>query len=214
MRIIDGYNPQDQPWTQVVAERLAAATTGQEFWWLERPDPPSHAGDYFAQPTVHTLEQRTFGPCTLRRVIHLAEPPLATATVLATTRGGDATVQLAGAVLGAGQVGADLDLVLYWQAAAPLAERYTVFTQLLNASGQIVAQQDNEPAGGQAPTDSWSPGVVVRDPYQLPLSAELPPGHYRLIVGLYNAAGRVAWQLADGTTADHIGFDIHLEPSK
>jgi hypothetical protein len=207
-RIIDGYNPQDRPWSEVVAERLEAATAGQEFWWLERPEPPSQAGEYFAQGNVQVLEQQTFGPCKLRRVIRLAEPPRATAKV------GDATVQLAGALLGDGQVGAELDLVLYWQAATPLAERYTVFTQLLDAGGQIVAQQDNEPAGGQAPTDGWSPGAVVRDPYRLPLSAELPPGSYRLIVGLYNAAGRAQWQLADGTAADHIGFDIHLEPSR
>jgi hypothetical protein len=203
IRIVDGYDPQDRPWPQMVAERLAAVVGSAEFWWLERPDPPSQAGDFFAQPAVQLLEEEHFGPCTLKRVIRLSEPPLATAQ-------SPPGIQLRWAQLGNGQVGADLALVLYWQTATPVAERYTVFTQLLNASGQIVAQQDNEPAQGQAPTTTWQPGSLIRDPYRLALPADLPPGPYRLIVGLYNDAGRVAWQLPDGSTADHIGFDISL----
>jgi hypothetical protein len=204
LRIIDSYNTQDHPAHEVVAERLDAFVGDQEFWWVERPEPPSQAGDYFARPDVRVLEQQMFGPCLVQRVIRLAANPLA----MANTAGGE--IHLLRADFSPPQVGADLDLVLYWQAATAMGEQYTVFTQVLNAAGQVVAQQDNPPVNGQAPTDTWTPGMVVRDPYRLLLPAELTPGDYRLIFGMYNDAGRVQWQLPSGVTADHIGFDVAI----
>jgi hypothetical protein len=68
IRIIDGYNPQDRPWAEVVDERLAAVVGDQEFWWIERPEPPSQAGLYFARPGVRVVEEQQLGPCLLKRV--------------------------------------------------------------------------------------------------------------------------------------------------
>jgi hypothetical protein len=92
-----------------------------------------------------------------------------------------------------------------------VGEKYTVFTQILDGAGQIVAQQDNPPVGGTVPTDSWRPGVVVRDPYRLSLPATLTPGDYQLILGLYNAAGRVQWQLPSGEVADHVSIGLTVK---
>ena len=108
------------------------------------------------------------------------------------------------------QVGADLNVVLYWQAASPIAQRYTVFTQVLNPAGQVVAQQDNPPVNGTAPTDTWQPGAVIRDPYRLALPNDLPPGAYQLIAGLYDANGRVQWTLPSGERVDHVSFVLQL----
>ncbi|MCL4861122.1 MAG: hypothetical protein KJZ93_17020 [Caldilineaceae bacterium] len=202
IRIIDGYDPLDRPWRAMVAQRLDEAVGDAEFWWIERPDPPSQAGDYFALPGVQILEAQTFGPCTLQRVIRLADAPQAIAT--------DEPIHLRRAALGKAQVGAQFHLVLYWQAIAPVGGRYTVFTQVLNEAGQLVAQQDNAPAAGQAPTDAWQPGAVVRDPFVLGLPADLPAGDYRLIVGLYDEAGRLRWQLPNGETSDHVGFELRI----
>jgi len=79
-----------------------------------------------------------------------------------------------------------LHLTLFWRAEAEMDTNYTVFAQLLNPDGQVVAQQDSQPLAGAAPTTTWLPGEILADTYTLPL----PPGGqtYRLITGLYNAA--------------------------
>ncbi|MEW5957420.1 MAG: glycosyltransferase family 39 protein [Chloroflexota bacterium] len=84
--------------------------------------------------------------------------------------------------------GDTLAITLYWQAITEMAVDYTVFVQLLNPAGQVVSQLDLPPQAGAAPTTTWLPGEVLTDPYTLPLPADLPPGVYRLITGLYNPA--------------------------
>ncbi len=78
------------------------------------------------------------------------------------------------------------DVTLYWRAGDPQPQSYTVFTQLLDADGQQVAGHDSIPANGSAPTDGWAVGAVQADSHRLELPADLPPGEYTLIVGLYN----------------------------
>jgi 4-amino-4-deoxy-L-arabinose transferase-like glycosyltransferase len=83
--------------------------------------------------------------------------------------------------------GETLRLQLYWQALEPLAEDYTVFVHVLSegGAGQLVTQQDNPPVRGTRPTSTWEPGVVVVDPYDLPIPSDTPLGEYVVAVGLY-----------------------------
>ncbi len=81
--------------------------------------------------------------------------------------------------------GDNLQLRLFWQLDAPLAEDYTVFTQLLDSQGGLVAGWDSQPLGGYLPTSQWPVNELVTDRVQLPLPADLPAGEYRLITGLY-----------------------------
>jgi len=81
--------------------------------------------------------------------------------------------------------GETVRLTLYWQATQAVNRNFTVFVHVLNEQGQLVAQQDNEPNGGQYPTSAWAPGKVIRDPYAIPLPAELPVGRYLLAAGMY-----------------------------
>jgi hypothetical protein len=101
--------------------------------------------------------------------------------------------------------------VLYWEALAPVNESYTVFTHLVGPDGQMVAQQDNLPVMGLAPTDTWAVGKLIRDPYQLPLPATSGVGNYQLLVGLYTAAGRQSVTLADGSTADQVAIPVTVQ---
>ena len=82
-----------------------------------------------------------------------------------------------------------LTWTLRWQATAPVPFDYTVFAHLLDEQGDKVAQLDWQPhdTAGLLPATAWP----VVDTQTLALPADLPPGNYRLIVGLYN------WQ--DGT---------------
>jgi len=203
--IVDGYDPTDQPWETMVAERLDQQMGSKEFWWIVDPARPSRAQAYFALPGVQVLEARTWGACQGRRVLRAAQPPLAVATV----NGGP--LQLQTLALEKAKVGADLHLVLYWQADAPVTSSYTVFVQLLDGAGQVVAQQDNLPVTGLAPTDTWQPGKLIRDPYRLVLPATIQSGSYQLQIGLYTPEGRVMLTMPDNTQSDHLAYEVEVQ---
>ena len=77
-------------------------------------------------------------------------------------------------------------LTLYWQCLAPMDRDYTVFVHALDANGNIIAQQDQQPQHGNYPTSLWDVGEQIRDGYTL----TLPPGArsaYRIEIGLYRA---------------------------
>ncbi len=80
--------------------------------------------------------------------------------------------------------GSDLYLELQWEALEEPGADYKVFVHMLDAAGEIVAQHDAVPCNWQCPTSGWSAGDSVSDRAILSL-AGLPPGEYRLAVGLY-----------------------------
>ncbi len=94
-------------------------------------------------------------------------------------------ILLAGYTLGPAR--ATLPVVLYWKTQRWLDRDYTVFVHLIDGEGNIVAQSDHQPADGLAPTSIWAPGMTVHDTHILTLPADLPPGRYRLLVGMYDA---------------------------
>ncbi len=78
---------------------------------------------------------------------------------------------------------------LIWQALAAPDRDYTVFVHLLDDQDHLVAGNDTQPGAGRYPTGIWSPAETISDPHMLPTSSDqgqaLPPGQYRLAVGLY-----------------------------
>ncbi len=81
---------------------------------------------------------------------------------------------------------APLQLTLFWQAEQAIAQDYTVFVHVVDASGTIIGQLDQQPAAGAAPTSSWLPGTLVTDEYQIPLRLRDTTAPYRILVGLYD----------------------------
>jgi len=57
---------------------------------------------------------------------------------------------------------------------------------LLDEQGTLQSQYDAAPGRGARPTSGWLPGEVISDTVALPLPAELPPGEYRIAVGMYS----------------------------
>jgi hypothetical protein len=94
--------------------------------------------------------------------------------------------------------GDTLSVTLFWQAVAEIKTDYTIFVQLLNGDGQVIAQIDAPPLAGVAPTTTWLPGEILTDPYTLTLPADLPAGDYHLITGLYNAVTGERLPIAGG----------------
>ncbi len=86
------------------------------------------------------------------------------------------------------KAGEALRLTLYWQALAPMQTSYTVLAQLLDSAGKVVAEQESIPAGGARPSSGWVLHEILTDPHEIALPADLPPGGYGLVVGLYDKA--------------------------
>ena len=82
--------------------------------------------------------------------------------------------------------GEDFTFRLYWLAQQAPPADYTVFVHLVTPDDTgKVAQQDSRPALGYSPTTWWEPGEVVVDEHRLHLDETVPPGSYRLVIGLY-----------------------------
>lgn len=81
--------------------------------------------------------------------------------------------------------GQTLGLTILWRATGRPPGDYQLFVHLRNARGQTVAQRDTRPANNANPTNRWRPGQLILAGADLELPATLPPGRYRLIVGLY-----------------------------
>jgi hypothetical protein len=111
------------------------------------------------------------------------------ATPLGARLGDD--IQLLGYSLPSTQVqpGEPLEPVLYWQALAQPAASYKVFVHLVDDTGRLWAQHDAVPRAWGHPTTAWQAGEVVEDRIQVSVPADMPPGVYHLLAGMYAEDG-------------------------
>ena len=86
------------------------------------------------------------------------------------------------------RAGATLPLLLAWQPLRPAPVDYTLLLHLVGPDGVPVAQWDRPPLQDIVGTTLWREGDTLLDVYDLTLPADLPPGEYRLITGLYDLA--------------------------
>jgi 4-amino-4-deoxy-L-arabinose transferase-like glycosyltransferase len=90
-----------------------------------------------------------------------------------------------------------------WDVRGPIDGDYIAFVHLLDAQGKRVAELAVAPGGGDAPpTSAWQPGRQFAVPLPLELPADLAPGRYTLILGLFDAATGARLPLAEGPPAD------------
>jgi uncharacterized membrane protein len=87
------------------------------------------------------------------------------------------------------RAGEPLTFTLYWRngPVTPTFD-YALFAQLFDSAGNKVAQLDWQPhdAIGPRPMTSWLAGEAIQDRQTLALPADLPPGAYQLVTGVYN----------------------------
>lgn len=104
-------------------------------------------------------------------------------------------------------------LTLVWQGdSAPSEVSYTVFAQLLNAEGRVIAQSDSIPATNTRPTTGWRSGEYIEDAHTLTYNALAASGDVTLIVGMYNAADGQRVRLADGRDFVTLAEGVPLQP--
>ncbi len=84
------------------------------------------------------------------------------------------------------QPGGALVVNLYWTTDSPLVNSYKATVQLLDRSGNLIAQDDSIPARWTRPTTGWLPGEIVPDAHALALPQALPDGPLTLIAALYD----------------------------
>jgi hypothetical protein len=106
-----------------------------------------------------------------------------------------------------------LALTLLWQAGeTPVETAFTVFVQLLDAQGRVIAQSDAPPAGGARPTTGWRPGEVIEDAHTLRWNAVAAAGPARLIAGLYDPVTGARVPLADGRDSVLLADALTVRP--
>ena len=86
-------------------------------------------------------------------------------------------------------------VALYWRAEQPIEKDYKVFVHLIDTSGRVLAQHDGMPADGTFPTSQWRTGDLIVDTHEL--KAEVAPGTYSLVVGMYDPRTLVRVPVAD-----------------
>jgi hypothetical protein len=98
--------------------------------------------------------------------------------------------------------GEPVSFSLLWEAISTPPLDYTVFVHLLDENDNIVAGHDSQPLAGHYPTSIWTPGERILDPHTLPTPDSLPPGQYRLAIGLYDqpTGERLPLNFADNGT--------------
>ena len=74
-------------------------------------------------------------------------------------------------------------LLTYWRVETPPPVLLKLFVHLLGGSDVPIAQHD----GLGSPPHGWAAGDLIVQKHVLSLSADLPPGLYRLQLGVYNA---------------------------
>lgn len=86
------------------------------------------------------------------------------------------------------QDAATLIITPTWKAVTGVDSNYKVFVHVFDpATEKIVAQSDAMPRDNAYPTSRWLRGEVISDTIVLPLDA-VPPGSYRIAIGLYDPA--------------------------
>ncbi len=98
--------------------------------------------------------------------------------------------------------GSTVNLDFQWIALKPPDADYTLFLQLLDSQGKLVAQHDGPPQGGTYPTSAWDVGSAIGDLRELILPASLPDGTYRVIIGWYHPITGTRLQVAPSRPDD------------
>ncbi len=81
--------------------------------------------------------------------------------------------------------GNELEVTLFWRALGNAGVAYTAFLHLLAPDGAGVAGIDEPVLRGLYQPDLWPEDMVFADRHRLMVPPELPPGRYRLDLGLY-----------------------------
>jgi hypothetical protein len=90
--------------------------------------------------------------------------------------------------------GETVSLSFYWEGLSKINADYRLFLHVVNASGEIISQGDNNPVLPLF-TSNWIPNYPLLG--ELPLTMPNAAGTYEIFGGLYNEAGRLTVDAPD-----------------
>lgn len=181
---IIGFAQQQLPLPETASPLLRDSLAGQNAWLVTvgfQPAAPDNAAEHWLTFNAYKASDEWFDD--VRLVRYGAGRPVVTRTINATLGEELQLVQIE--VPESIQPGQILPVELVWLPLHRPRADYNLFLQLLGHNQTLVAQHDSPPTGGYEPTSTWTPGETISDRHGLALPAELPPGQYRLITGLY-----------------------------
>lgn len=102
------------------------------------------------------------------------------------------------------QPGQTLAATLYWHALKKPEYDYTVFLQLLDPDGKLIARSDVYPLQGRFPTSKWKANETLRDVQRIEIPGDAKAGPAKLIVGLYRLETMERLLLTSGGGGDSL----------
>jgi hypothetical protein len=170
----------------------ALAALGAErvrlFLWQDGVVDPEKRIETALQINGYQLGELSFGQIRLP-LYRITQRPLKAIDVVATPVGArfGADLELTAAWSRREVVAGDLfHLALIWRPAGQLPSDDKVFVHIVDAGGRVVFQRDKLPLNDLKPMTRWVAGETLRDPYTALVPAELAPGAYRVLVGVYD----------------------------
>jgi hypothetical protein len=85
------------------------------------------------------------------------------------------------------RAGEPLTVTLYWQTDGLLLTSYKSFIHVMDAKGQLVAQNDAVPRNWTYPTSGWLPNEWIGDPHRLDIPKNVT-GPLEIWAGMYDPA--------------------------
>lgn len=182
---ITGFAQQTWPPPEPALPLLKEATAGQNTWLITigfPPAAPDNVAEQWLAYNTFKASDEWFGEV---RLVRFRAGSPGTARPIGATLGQEVRLVEVNLIESLRPT-RPLPVEFIWQPLSQPKADYNLFLQLLATDGTLVAQHDNPPQGGYAPTSTWLPGQPVVDRHALILPPNLPPDDYRLIAGLYD----------------------------
>lgn len=129
-------------------------------------------------------------------------------------------------------------VTLYWRVEEKIENDALVSVKILRSDHRVFGQSDHRPVRDAYPTNTWRPGEIIADTYDVPLHLGVTPGDYTINVTMYDAQShtvigqrdlpklkldadlvaprREAWNIAHTTDADFgalalAGYSLNID---
>jgi hypothetical protein len=158
------------------------------FLWQDSVVDPEKRIETALQISGYQLGELSFGQIRLP-LYRLTRRPLAPISAVTAPVGArfGPDLELSAVWLRAEVIAGDLfHAALIWRPRAALASDDKVFVHVVDAGGKVVFQRDKLPLNDLKPMTRWVVGESAHDPYTALVPADLAPGSYRVLVGVYD----------------------------
>jgi hypothetical protein len=177
---VEAMRRQDFFWTIAESQADLVVLTGKNPLWFQSIEPDHWFNQYYAP--VERVDQPGFWgtPLTIFRRVAPPRQPAALDAPGPGRFGPSIALERVALEKTSARPGDFLTAQLFWRALAPVERDYAAFVHVVNAEPRVLAQHDTPIASSR-----WPVGPAIQYYHPMRLPADLPPGRYRIEVGLY-----------------------------